>query len=98
MRTIASRGVVAAAILAANLTIISVASFQAQAQTFAVLYAFKASPDGANPFNGVAKHSAGNLYGTTESRGKFNNCGAIFTVDTANNETSPNNFTDSNDG
>ena len=64
MRTIASRGVVAAAILAANLTIISVASFQAQAQTFAVLYAFKASPDGANPFNGVAKDSAGNLYET----------------------------------
>ena len=98
MRTVASRGVVAAAILAANLTIISVASFQAQAQTFAVLYAFKASPDGANPFNGVAKDSAGNLYGTTESGGKFNNWGTIFTVDTSNNETILYNFTGGNDG
>jgi uncharacterized repeat protein (TIGR03803 family) len=63
-----------------------IATRPAQAQTFTVLYNFKGSPDGANPYAGLLMDTAGNLYGTTTSGGtsKF---GTVFKVNKAGKET-----------
>jgi len=58
----------------------------AQAQTFTVLYNFKGSPDGANPYAGLLQDTAGNLYGTTTVGGSSND-GTVFKVDTSGTET-----------
>jgi hypothetical protein len=42
-----------------------------QAQTYTVLYTFTGAADGANPYSGVTLDDAGNLYGTTFLKGRF---------------------------
>jgi uncharacterized repeat protein (TIGR03803 family) len=65
-----------------------IAARAAQAQTYAysVLYRFQGNPDGAAPEAGLILDSSGNLYGTTTSGGKYqdcpegfgNGCGTVF--------------------
>jgi uncharacterized repeat protein (TIGR03803 family) len=42
-----------------------------------VLYSFTGATDGANPFGGLVQDEAGNLYGTADRGGPFNN-GTVF--------------------
>jgi uncharacterized repeat protein (TIGR03803 family) len=58
----------------------------AQAQTFAVLYSFQGTPDGALPFGGLILDAAGNLYGTTDSGG-VSYYGMAFKLDRTGKET-----------
>ena len=58
----------------------------ASAQTFTVLYNFTGSPDGATPYAGLLRDTAGNLYGTTTVGGSSNQ-GTVFKVDTSGTET-----------
>jgi uncharacterized repeat protein (TIGR03803 family) len=53
--------------------------------TESVLYSFTDLADGGSPFDGLVLDNAGNLYGTTEIGGNFNNscpegCGVVFKV------------------
>jgi uncharacterized repeat protein (TIGR03803 family) len=53
--------------------------------TESLLYSFTGEADGASPFDGLVIDAAGNLYGTTEIGGNFNNscpvgCGVVFKV------------------
>ena len=51
-----------------------------------VLYAFSGGVDGFFPYAGVVRDTAGNLYGTTSLGGHIN-CGVVYKVDTAGQET-----------
>src|SRR6185369_13063249 len=52
-----------------------------------VLHSFAGAPtDGSKPLAGLVRDKAGNLYGTTEYGGAFNN-GTVFKLDAAGNET-----------
>ena len=51
-----------------------------------ILYSFTGAPDGDNPFAGLVRDSAGNLYGTTITGGT-NGAGTVFKVDTTGKET-----------
>src|SRR5580700_2372123 len=51
-----------------------------------VLYAFTGGNDGGSPVGGVVRDSEGNLYGTTQYGGAYEN-GAVFKVDKSGNET-----------
>jgi uncharacterized repeat protein (TIGR03803 family) len=42
-----------------------------------ILHTFTGSPDGTNPYGGLAMDSSGNLYGTTPYGGA-NNCGVVY--------------------
>ena len=75
--------------------IVLVLTTLAPAQTFTVLYNFNGS-DGANPFVGVIRDEAGNLYGTTD--GDSSGYGLAYKLDTAGNETVLHNFTGGSDG
>ena len=44
-----------------------------------VLYSFTGGADGANPYAGVIRDPAGNLYGTTTSGGQLN-AGVVFEI------------------
>lgn len=62
----------------------------AQAQTFTLLYSFTGLGDGAGPYAGLVRDSAGNLYGTTANGGSGGfdcptGCGTVFQLDTAGN-------------
>jgi uncharacterized repeat protein (TIGR03803 family) len=51
--------------------------------TESVLYSFTGGADGSSPFDGLVMDGTGNLYGTTEIGGNFNNscpegCGVVF--------------------
>ena len=48
-------------------------------QTFTVLHAFVAGPDGAAPYGGLVRDRAGNFYGTTSTGGTFGN-GTIYKI------------------
>ncbi len=61
------------------------------AGTETVLHTFGSGFDGEYPFTPVARDSAGNIYGTTES-GTVNSYGTAFKIDTAGNETVLHNF------
>jgi uncharacterized repeat protein (TIGR03803 family) len=51
-----------------------------------VLYSFKGTPDGQEPYAGLVRDPAGNLYGTTPFGGAYG-WGAVFKLDAAGNET-----------
>ena len=62
-----------------------------------VLYSFTGYGDGANPYAGLIRDAAGNLYGTTASGGTSGR-GTVFKLDTTGNETILHNFTGNADG
>ena len=64
-----------------------------------VLYSFKTSGsgDGQYPFAGLMLDAAGNLYGTTQFGGTYQN-GTVFKVDSSGNETVLYSFTGGSDG
>jgi uncharacterized repeat protein (TIGR03803 family) len=62
-----------------------------------VLHAFTNGSDGANPFAGVVRDAAGNLYGTTTDGGAFG-YGTIFKIDNHRNFTVLYSFTGGTDG
>ena len=53
--------------------------------TETVLYSFKGQGDGINPFGGLLRDPAGNLYGTTRTGGFY--YGVVFKIDTSGTET-----------
>src|SRR5271169_5270319 len=73
------------------------ATLPASAQTFTVLYSFKAPPDGDLPLSGVIRDAAGNLYGTTYYGGA-SGYGAVFKIDQHGNETVLYSFVGGTDG
>jgi uncharacterized repeat protein (TIGR03803 family) len=64
---------------------------------FTVLHTFTGEPDGAYPYSGLVRDSAGNLYGTTYFGGT-SNAGMVYKLDTSNNETTLYSFTGGADG
>jgi len=77
--------------------IVSLAS-AASAQTFKVLYRFNGASDGANPWGGLIRDRAGNLYGTTSCGPCMSAYGTIFKVDAKGHESTLYNFTGGTDG
>jgi uncharacterized repeat protein (TIGR03803 family) len=97
------RGATGALVLAVVVLVLEVGATQsAQAQTFTVLHSFCSQPnctdtDGANPYAGLVRDAAGNLYGTTESGGDLScnppdGCGTVFKVTKSGKETVLYNF------
>ncbi|HEY1612936.1 MAG TPA: choice-of-anchor tandem repeat GloVer-containing protein [Rhizomicrobium sp.] len=67
--------------------------------TETVLHAFSDGSEGGIPFGGLVADSKGNLYGTTYSGGQPScNCGVVFKVDTAGNESVLHTFLGGTDG
>ena len=62
-----------------------------------VLHSFSGFADGANPFAGVIRDSAGNIYGTTDFGGASGQ-GVVFKLDASGTETILHNFTGGADG
>jgi uncharacterized repeat protein (TIGR03803 family) len=62
-----------------------------------MLYSFAAGADGANPFAGVVRDSAGNLYGTTQLGGA-SNFGTVFKITAAGKESVLYSFAGGSDG
>ena len=62
-----------------------------------VLYTFTGGADGRNPWSGVVRDAAGNLYGTTLSGGA-SNAGVVYKVDPAGQQTVLYSFTGGADG
>ncbi|MBZ5538963.1 MAG: hypothetical protein LAN61_00440 [Acidobacteriia bacterium] len=58
----------------------------AQAQTYNVLYSFTGGADGAYPYAPLVLDETGNLYGTTEYGGTYQQ-GAVFKLDSSGTET-----------
>ena len=81
----------AALVLAVVLVPMIFASQAAQAQTYKVLYSFKGTPDGKNPWAELIRDAKGNLYGTT-SRGGVSYWGTAFKLDPRGKETVLYNF------
>lgn len=80
---------------AAMCTLVSLAtitSAPANAQTYSVFHSFSGAPDGAFP-NAIIRDAKGNIYGTTyaggstECSGHPGACGTVFKIDPAGNET-----------
>ena len=68
-----------------------------------VLYSFTGGSDGAQPYAGLIRDSAGNLYGTTENGGLVGcpdgfACGVVFKLDTTGTEAVLYSFTGGADG
>ena len=70
--------------------------------TETVLHRFTGGADGGNPYTGLVRDPAGNLYGTTYYGGSSNNCyqgcGTVFKLDTTGAETVLHSFTGAPDG
>src|SRR5580704_600201 len=84
MKALQHRGVISRFHLrmaAASLLAVALAS-AVQAQTFTVLHNFKGF-DGSNPYAGLIRDTAGNLYGTTLNGGTGEGHGTVFKLDTA---------------
>lgn len=64
----------------------------ASAQTFSLLYQFKAGPDGSQPFANVILDGKGNLYGTTTIDGAYA-YGTVFKITPAGKEIVLHSFT-----
>ena len=62
-----------------------------------ILYSFTNGNDGGNPYAGLVRDAAGNLYGTAFFGGS-NGFGTVFKVDVANNFTVLHTFTGGTDG
>jgi uncharacterized repeat protein (TIGR03803 family) len=62
-----------------------------------VLYNFKGGADGANPYAGVIRNSAGNFYGTTYQGGAAN-AGVVYRTDASGHEKVLYSFTGGADG
>jgi uncharacterized repeat protein (TIGR03803 family) len=62
-----------------------------------VLYSFTGAADGGNPYGGVVRDAAGNLYGCTTSGGA-SNAGVVFQVDAYGHEKVLYSFTGGADG
>jgi uncharacterized repeat protein (TIGR03803 family) len=69
----------------------------ARAQTFSVLYTFTGGVDGREPYAGLVRDKAGNLYGTTYAGGAFG-MGTVFKVAQSGKETVLHNFSGAPDG
>src|SRR5579872_6952310 len=70
----------------------------APSRTFKVLYTFQGSSDGGEPYAGLVRDAAANLYGTAISSGAFG-WGVVFKVDPSGTETVLHSFGDgSTDG
>jgi uncharacterized repeat protein (TIGR03803 family) len=74
-----------------------------QAQTLKVLHTFTGGPmDGGNPYTGLLRDAAGNLYGTTEDDGSGrwcpNGCGTVFRIDANDDEKVLYNLAGNKDG
>ena len=67
------------------------------AGNYTVLYSFTGGADGGNPYAGVIRDSAGNLYGTTAWGGTAY-WGVVYKLDTAGHETVLYSFTGGTDG
>ena len=63
-----------------------VATPSAHAQIYTKLHSFTSVPDGQNPYGGLIRDLAGNLYGTTTFGGAYA-FGTVFKVDATGNET-----------
>ncbi len=93
------RGAASAALALVTVLGLGVATaHRARAQTFTVLYNFTGSSDGGNPYAGVVRDAAGNLYGTTYYYGGTSSQGVVFKVDTSGTESVLHSFTGSWDG
>jgi uncharacterized repeat protein (TIGR03803 family) len=62
-----------------------------------VLHSFDGSRDGACPYSGLVRDTAGNLYGTT-AEGGTSGLGVVFKVSSGGKETVLHNFTGGDDG
>jgi len=64
-----------------------------------ILYSFSGSSgDGAYPYAGLVRDSAGNLYGTTAFGGGANYCGVVYKISSTGKETVLYRFADQPDG
>ncbi|MGC9949501.1 MAG: choice-of-anchor tandem repeat GloVer-containing protein [Bryobacteraceae bacterium] len=63
-----------------------------------VLHSFTGGADGSQPYAGVIRDSAGNLYGTTIYGGLTDNAGVVYRLDTAGHEIVMHSFTGGADG
>ena len=81
---------------ACALAVIGIAPGQAPASEI-VLHSFGCPPKGANPYAGVIRDSAGNLYGTAANGGAANK-GVVFKLDTSGHQTVLYSFTGGADG
>lgn len=81
------------------LALFLVAIQPAQAQVYRVLHNFVANSEGASPFGGLIRDSAGNLYGTTElgaerpCNGVSYGCGSVFKLSATGGVTVLHTFT-----
>jgi len=81
-----------------SLLLLAVGATQsAEAQTFTRLYSFAGPPDGQNPYGGVARDNAGNLYGTTLFGGVYD-WGTVFKLSKTGKETVLYSFAGGTDG
>jgi uncharacterized repeat protein (TIGR03803 family) len=86
------------------ITLAGMLALPAQAQTYTVLYTFTGGTDGGWPYSGVVFDDSGNLYGTTETRGDINACGAfhgcgvVYKLDASGNQTVLHTFEGNADG
>src|ERR1022692_3872096 len=81
---------------ACALAVIGIAPGQAPASEI-VLHSFGCPPQGANPYAGVIRDSAGNIYGTAANGGAANK-GVVFKLDTSGHQTVLYSFTGGADG